>query len=221
MTTASTTTYPPTAGGASRYTLTPSTSPGDSTRTTGTAGTSSGTSSDSASAASGTSQVDHTTDSAQPSATTTSPDSATATATSAITPSAAPASTSGDSTGLKFGLGLGIPLAVLVTACAVYFFLRRRFLSTHGQGGRPSHYHEMDATPPAVQSPSSGYSPSPGPYGGMHESPPVYRDSRPVIEIGDQMTAEMDTLSPKYDHVGQHGLGQRGQDMQHPRYELH
>jgi hypothetical protein len=99
--TAATTSYPPVSDGLERFTMTPSTS---TTSTTSTSAT--------------------TTSAEESSSTRAEPGAATTTSSTSPTPETS--DDSDDSLGLKVGLGLGIPLAVILTAIAVYFFLRRR-----------------------------------------------------------------------------------------------
>jgi hypothetical protein len=237
--TGATTAYPPTAGGASRYTLMPSVSAGSSTtrtseatstsetnisagnsRTTGTSRTTSG-----AESSATTSGIETLSESSSD-ATTISDTGALATSGSSPSPSAGPSSGSNDSMPLKLGLGLGfgIPVAMLATGALMYCWLRPRgHRSGTAAGGASDAASTAPYQPMGTQPASSVAGSSPGTeygYGHGHgHGPlpgPVFRDSY-VVEAGGQMSAELDPspLTPKYASRLDHSNGEK------QVYELH
>ncbi|KAK4032011.1 hypothetical protein C8A01DRAFT_51092 [Parachaetomium inaequale] len=221
--TGATTAYPPTAGGASRYTLMPSVSSGSSTartfkatsmgktsistdpsRTTGTSRTTSGP--ESSTTTSGTYPSSETSSDA----TTISDTAAGAGSSSSPSPSSAPSSSSNNSNGLKLGLGLGfgIPVAMLATGALMYCWLRPR----GHRGGAAATSDPADAAP-SVASYSPGRE-----YGHGQGLPPgpAFRDSY-VVEAGGQMSVELSPSpqTPKYAPV----QGQLNEEKE--MYELH
>ncbi|EAQ91693.1 hypothetical protein CHGG_03628 [Chaetomium globosum CBS 148.51] len=158
--TAATTSYPPVSDGLERFTLTPSTS------TTSTSSTSA------------------TTASADESSTTTNDEPGAATTSSSTTPPPDTSNNSDDSIGLKVGLGLGIPLAVILTAIAVYFFLRRR--NRHANGTMPDSQQPYDPYGGDMAQPGGGYPYSAGTNYAATANPPGYPDQHPGVYAGQQ-----------------------------------
>lgn len=106
-----------------------------------------------------------------------------------ISPTETPAFSSGseNSMGLKVGLGLGIPLAVLITACAVYFLLRMR-------------RDRRDDVAPALFQPDSAPTYV---YSAYHGVPKPSRYPGHPAELMEQSAAEMSghphELRPRYE----------------------
>lgn len=159
--TGATTSYPPKGTSLDRFTQTPSTS------TTSTSSTSASTSTSES--------------------TTTSSDPPASATTSPAADDPAPSSSSNDSIGLKVGLGLGIPLAVIITACVVYFIVRRRRSTPDpGFNGSPGTQYQPPVAP--------NY---------YHQGPPqtpmtVYSGVPKPVELGGQMASELDNGMYQY-----------------------
>ncbi len=167
------TSYPPIDGSYERYTLKPSTGTTTSPITTSSSSTSSSS----------------TTASSTTSSSTTTPTNEPAAETSSSTSPFQQTTNTDTSLSLKVGLGLGIPLAVLLAACAAWFFLRRR--------GR---LRAADTTPALpVQSEVSPYmySSQPG-YSGVPKPPEYQRGGYPVELLG-QQAMELDAQRQRYE----------------------
>jgi hypothetical protein len=139
------TTYLPGEDTLERFPVNPSTST-----------TSSSTSSSTGSSTSSTSESESAT--ASTPTTPSEPEGATSTPANAA-PAPAPSSGSDgsdDSLGLKIGLGLGIPLAILMTACVVYFVLRRRLGPRGGHQPVPQNGVQQYQQYPHPSHPGSG-----------------------------------------------------------------
>ncbi|EAQ91694.1 predicted protein [Chaetomium globosum CBS 148.51] len=204
--TAYTTRYPPTAGGASRYTLMPSSDASSSTSTnkaaastTKTPSTTKTSTPNPSHSTSDTATSQSTTDgetsrTSTPSnsddASKASSDSSAAT-TSSDNASEAISSRSDNSLGLKIGLGFGIPASILATAVVMYFWLGRR---GHRAAGDATAERTSEVAPYQPASFVSDYHPQ--------MPPPMYGNPY-AVELGGHNPSEMMAHTPP---VQQHFL---------------